>query len=411
MRWIEIDATSLDLQARDLLDAVRQRQAELPGLQEDMGLDSPLIVRFLEEQGQLLFRAVTACTPDAFAVEADQDAEPFGYHLRIDAADADLPWSCLHNGLRFVLETAPICAAPWSAATDDAPRPRQWMRRLRESRFAASALGESAPAEVARRYRPEGCADPEILFVDGRRSGAGHARAWEEREDLDAMLEAPAAGSRLATLASPSGTPGPAEILRGGHRFQGFHYANLTHRRRDDASVSPGELDLWPDAGDQPGGDLELAGMDPVESLLDEVNARAERDLAPTWSPQSETTAATLARPAWEFEDGPLRPEDLAAHDAAPPLVFSNSYLSLPELGGRFLSAGTSTFVGTQALVSTADARTFAADVYAHLSRGATTADAVREAALAARDRLGADHPLWLSYGVVGAGDLALQYL
>ncbi len=403
MRWIEIDLTSPSAACRELLDMVRERQRELPRLQQDVGLDSPAVARFLQEQGQLLFRAVQAHRPDAFAAEAG--GVEWGRHLVVDAADLDLPWSCLHNGLRPLLEQAPLTASPWGVdATGE--RDRQWMRRRHETLFTDEVLGSSTAADVAGRFRPEHSAEPEVLFVDGRLSGSGRARSAEESLRVESALEQACEGTRLARLDVPTEAPSPAAIVRRGDRYQAFHYADVTHRGPETRTVTPSDLGAWD--GDQPGADLEIVGVDPVESILDEVSARAERDLAPAWVPQA---SAVATAPAWRTEDGPLRPEDLAAHDAAPPLVFSNSYLSLAELGPRFLKAGVSTFVGTQALVGSEDARDFAADVYRALAAGHETAAAVREAALAARDRLGDDHPLWLSYGVTGSGSLALQYL
>ncbi len=119
---------------------------------------------------------------------------------------------------------------------------------------------------------------------------------------------------------------------------------------------------------------------------------------------------ATAGAP-WLLEDGPVQPEELARDGGLPPLVFSNSYLSLPELGSRFLGAGASTFVGPVAAVMSRPAREFAARFYACLADGYCAAAALRAAALACRERYGEEHPVWLSYGLLGYGSLALQYL
>ncbi len=65
MRWIEIDVTRPCGETSELLGVIADRQKELPRLQKDVGLDSPVIVRFFEEQGQLLFRAVQLILSDA----------------------------------------------------------------------------------------------------------------------------------------------------------------------------------------------------------------------------------------------------------------------------------------------------------------------------------------------------------
>jgi len=408
MRWTEIDLTHLEGIADDLLQAVRDRQDELPRLQADLGLDSPMITRFFEQQGRLLFQGVLACVPGAFASETGDD---HGFHLIVPDEHLDLPWNCLHNGIRFLLEDAPICASPWSLDHESEARPRQWMTRWRETRFADDALGRAGAADVARRFRPEDCSEPEILFVNGRRDGPGRARAWEEQAQLDSVLQSACDGVRLARLDAPAEPPSPAGLMRRARNYQAFHYTDMTHRRPDRPATAPADIGGWDAEGDHPGGELDIVGVDQVTSILDEVSARAERDLAPGWTPRPAAEAVAVAAPAWEFEDGPLRPEDLQRLEAAPPLVFSNSWLSLPALGSRFLRAGTSTFVGTQALVANIDARTFSADVYQAMSSGLGTARAVRDAAMRARDRHGRDHPLWLSYSVVGMGTLALQYL
>ena len=408
MRWIEIDLIDAPTAVVELLQAARARQEELSRLQTDLGLDSPMITRFLEEQGQLLFRAVQLGSPGAFAADP---GTPHAYHLIVSESDLDLPWNCLHNGIRFLLEDAPICASLWGLGPSFESPPLPWMNRWRETSFADDALGDADAAAVARRYRPEDVGEPEILFVNGRADGPGRARAWEERAQLDAALDATCDGVRLARLDAPADPPTPSAIVRRGRSYQAFHYTDVTHRQPKPSTTGPLDIHALSAEGDHPGGDIDIVGVDPVTSILDEVSARAERDLPPSWAARPVATAQACAAPAWEFEDGPLRPEDLKRHQAAPPLVFSNSWLSLPSLGARFLRAGTSTFVGTQALVANRDARSHGAYNYQAMAAGLGAAEAVREAALAAWERLGPDHPLWLSYGVVGMGPLALQYL
>jgi hypothetical protein len=111
------------------------------------------------------------------------------------------------------------------------------------------------------------------------------------------------------------------------------------------------------------------------------------------------------------LEDGPVQPEQLRGTGQIPPLVFSNSYRSLAQLSWRCLAAGASTFVGTTVPLYSRPARHFAARFYNSLADGHCAATALREAALACREKYGADHPLWLSYGIAGYGSLALQYL
>ena len=56
-------------------------------------------------------------------------------------------------------------------------------------------------------------------------------------------------------------------------------------------------------------------------------------------------------------------------------------------------------------------ARLYAARFYDCPPEGLCTGAALRAASLALRDKYGAEHPAWLSYGMVGYGALALQYL
>ena len=113
----------------------------------------------------------------------------------------------------------------------------------------------------------------------------------------------------------------------------------------------------------------------------------------------------------WLLEDGPLPPEKLGRGGAVPPLVFSNSYLSLPALGERFLAAGASTFVGPLIPLYSRPARKFVGRFYSFLADGLCTAAALRAAALSLREQLGPEHPAWLSYGITGYGSLALPFL
>ncbi|HPF34048.1 MAG TPA: CHAT domain-containing protein [Candidatus Krumholzibacteria bacterium] len=396
MRWIEIDLTGfLDDDSRRLLSAVRDRQRELPRLQRDAGLGSAQVVRFLAEQGERLFGVVRGRTDAALDLAGD---EPLGLHVVTE--DLDLPWTCLHDGLRFLLERMAITASASARSEQTAP----WVRRRRDSDFAAAALGPDAPADVARRFRPDGCAEPEILYVAA--ADAAQARSREEQAALEKALDQVHDGVRLGRLKTPASTPSPSLLLKRAVSVQGFHYAASTvHPAPDEAGVPAADLGAWQDVAEV-GDELEVVGVDPVDALLDTLSERAET--APLPLPAA---VAVAAAPAWRFDDGHLRPEDLQGLQAVPALVVSNSYLSLSALGSRFLAAGASTFVGTQALVTAGDARDFAADFYTALGRGRGAAAALREASLAARERRGADHPLWLSYGLLGAGDLALQYL
>jgi hypothetical protein len=245
--------------------------------------------------------------------------------------------------------------------------------------------------------------------------------------EADAIRRALAAGPLdrpLARLRILADVVTPQLLRQRGSLYQGLHFAGPT-------SCAPAARELqeqaWlaellatgttdPVPGESPeqlcGAELDVVGIDPITALLDQVAAGAEgRAAAGRTQPPPATTTATLDHHSWLLEDGPIQPENLGAEGAVPPLVFSNSYLSLPDLGPRFLAAGASAFVGPVAPLYSRPARKFAGRFYNFLADGYSVAAAHRAAALACRDRFGAGHPVWLSYGVLGRGILALQYL
>ena len=114
---------------------------------------------------------------------------------------------------------------------------------------------------------------------------------------------------------------------------------------------------------------------------------------------------------SWLLDDGPVKPEHLERGAAVPPLIFSNSYRALPELGLRFIHAGASTFIGPVVPLFSRPARIFAGHCYGAMGEGWGAGAAVWRAAQVCREELGAEHPAWLSYGLQGYGKLALQYL
>jgi len=405
MRWIEIDLTMPHEEEtfRERLETVRDRQLELPRLQDDCGLDSPLIVRFMAEQGQRLFRVLQGHVPESLTLEGD---DPVGFHLHVKASDLTLPWNLLHDGLRFLLERAAICASTRPLIPETIPGDQPWLARHHETRFTDEALGTSSPDATARRYRPIECADPEVLFLSTGGNASVQIHARQERHIIDSALATSCGGIRLAGLDSEANVLTPAELVRRSSCYPAFHYFASTRWPQPVGEAPENGFGRWADIPET-GSSLEVLGVDPIDVLLDEVvSRRADAAVSGAFS-----STATLVEPAWQFEDGHLRPEDLARSGVMPALVFSNSYLSLEALGHRFLDSGASTFLGTQAVISTDDARTYSGDFYHAMALGMNAAAAQRQAALEAKQRHGADHPLWLSYGLVGAGELALQYL
>ncbi len=426
MQWLDIDLTRGQDAAtrRGLLDRAHVQRDRLVRLQQTEGLGSPAVHAAVTELGQLLFRAAQTGNPAAFAPDrADVGAaspalagavaeSPIGYHLVVTTDDLVLPWSCLHNGIRFVLELAPVCADRRSSVKS--ARRGAWSRRWEDQVQAEQTHGPSRLGEVVRRFRPQDCADPGVLFLDGHGRGEGTVQARLERATLDEALAQLGDGQRLAWLESPAGAMTPGRLARSGRRYQGFHFSGATSAPQVQATtvqLSGWEAlarDLMLSAQEER--ELEPVGVDPVTALLDRISERAEQGRSHPWSGGAGNGATT--EPArWQLEDGPVAPEDLARHAATPPLVFSNSYLGLTAFGPRFLMSGASAVVGPHLAVSQPRARAFAGDFYRALAGGATVASALRTASLACRDRSGADDPSWLSYGMLGSGALALQYL
>ena len=213
MRWIEIDltATECDESVCKLLEAVRDRQEELPRLQTDLGIDSPLIVRFMAEQGQRLFRAIQGHVPDSMSFHG-QGA--IGLHLRVQSKDLSLPWNFLHDGLHFLMERVAICAAPWPLEWDRTSTVLPWVARCSETRLTDDALGPASVSDVVQRFRPDNCAAPEVLFLSCSGNAAVRSYAGQERDSVDQALATSCDGNQLATLHSGTMSPTPADIVR-----------------------------------------------------------------------------------------------------------------------------------------------------------------------------------------------------
>lgn len=422
MRWLDIDLTEVrdGSAVSDFLERAEARRDDLAALQRDCGLDSPQVLSGLEEIGQLLFRAAHAADATAFAPDREDgvvrapsaatvaDTPGHGYHLRVDPSHLGLPWTALHNGLHFLIERAPICASTRGAEPTDPER--SWMRRWADDALTEAAFGPATVGDLVDRFRPGDCAEPAILFLDGQAANAGGGQSRLERDMIDGALETLSDGRRLARLETPPPALTPSRLARASRDYKAVHFSGATAvpPRAPDADrawAAPPAAETIVDEED-----LEIVGVDPVTSLLDRINEKADAGRLAPWSDGALNLKVAPA-PAWELEDGPVRPEDLAREHAAPPLIFSNSYLSLASLGPRFLEVGTSVFVGSQLAVAPDRAGEYAAEFYHALARGRSAAEALREAALTCRERWGCHHPAWLAYGIIGSGALALHYL
>ncbi len=373
--------------------------------------DDGAVVEGSRQVGSLLFQAVLAAAPTAFAPVADGLVEPLpreadpvapatGYHLLLPPPLLELPWGCLHNGVHHLLERAVLSIGPRPLGGGGPNPPSPWQRRRRDLLLSRS-LGSLAAAEVLERFRPEACGEPEILVL-GHDQGDGELTAQELAVVQDG-LAAVTAGRRLArAVPAPAAEP-PSRLLRRAAGYQGLHYCGPTASEPalDDPSPLPASLPLatGPDEDE-----LEPVGVDMVTALLDGLEERAAAGRLHRPAAVSTTAAAAC----WLLPDGPLAPETLAAGGAVPPLVFSNGCCHLTRLGARFLEAGCDLVVAPHLPVPPEGARRFAGLFYRELARGRSAALAWHETARRLRDR---GDPTWLRYGLLGDGSLSLLYL
>jgi len=458
MRWIDIElpvaGTSQKLDA--LLDEATILTSGISELQQHEGLDGVLVTERMAAVGRLLFQALVAGDPQAFRPQDNRagarvpnlgrtDIDPLvGYHIVTVPPRLMLPWSWLHNGVGFLLERHPLCSSQVSSQIPEADTPRPWMQRYSEQLFQASSGGAGNAAV------------PEIFFVPGHCQEKIRRLIYREAEGIGSALAA--ARTNRARLHVPDVALTPHDLVTHSLLVQALHYAGPTSQPPDAGLGSDRWLtDLLADATQSPeeqiadmtGLELDAVGIDPVDALLDRVvesYEQADPPLTPVAAAGSAAspidaattdpvgsgqlgsganageTAADRAHSgervgsaphdgSWLLDDGPVRPECMARDGNVPPLIFSNSYLSLPTLGARFLAAGASAFIGPVAPLYSRPARLYAARFYDFLADGLCTGAALRAASLALRDKYGAEHPAWLSYGMVGYGALALQYL
>ncbi|MFH1845611.1 MAG: hypothetical protein ABIF77_20695 [bacterium] len=445
MRWLDIEIPTSDdnPQVTRLLTQAAGRYSQIARIQLNAGLDSPLLLRLMAEIGQLLFQALTCHDPEAMSPDREGPGcnEPeiglpeadllTGYQIVVPPTYLHLPWTWLHNGVGFLLERHPLCASSGSSAPYEQQPVRPWMRRSRATRLEQQVTGGRPLRETLANLRPTECADPEILFVPGHCEEAIRRLIYREADAIRNALNAGPLDRPLARLRILQEAITPVLLTRRGDIYQGLHFAGSTSEplvmAGDDEATWLADLvnleligdtteektGIGPALEEVAGAELDVIGVDPVTALLDAVSETVARrgSAPPPPAPPPQTTSTALAEPTWLLEDGPIQPETLGRGGKLPPLIFSNSYCSLPELGGRFLAAGASVFVGPLVPLFSRPARKFAGRFYNFMADGHSAASAMRNAALACRGELGVNHPAWLSYGTVGFGSLALQYL
>ena len=451
MRWLDItlpepgNCQEFDAQ----LAAAHELAGSVVEIQELHGLDSFRILDLMREVGQILFQAVATADQEAFSParveqnrslpklgQPDHDALT-GYHIVAGTEHLSLPWTWLHNGLEFLFEKHPICASLTGAELLPGQEDRPWMQRMTRSRFLVGEDGSSSLRDTVAQLRPDGGLMPELLFVPGHSDRQTRRMIYREAEAITAALEDGFMGTTLTSVKVPASPVTPNDLRLQGPGYQIIHFAGPTGQpaRSDDAQGEYWmtrlieETTAWQDREleDLLGMEGEVLGVDPITSLLDQATDNYERQGPPpapvtvghdaaanssgAGSLQGPPTQHDQAPRSWLLDDGPVQPESMGLSGNLPPLIFSNSYRALPELGQRFTQQGASTFIGPVVPLLSRPARLFAGYCYHAMGEGWCAGAAVWKAAMSCRQELGADHPAWLSYGIQGYGSLALQYL
>lgn len=441
MRWIDIILPQPKTnQAFDaLLDEARVLQTQMTPIQENQGLDSPALLGIMAEVGGLLRKAIARHDPEAFSPQKDfqglavpllgnaEHDDLIGYHLVADPQWLDLPWTWLHNGLEFVLEKHPLCVADHPSDLPPLQDHRPWMTRLQRAGFLVGPQGGSELTQTLDQLRPWDLATPEVLFVAGHTDQQIRRMIAREAEAIQSALAGGDLGECLARLDLPQESMTPAELIWGGIHYQAIHFGGHTSQPGVETDSKDqhwmnhlleqtlaSEDAQWESAM---GVETEVLGVDPITSLLDSVSEHYDREGlrenqagGGSRSIHGGNPGAQVA-PPWLLDDGPVEPENLGQSGGMPPLVFSNSFRALPELGARFARAGASTFVGPLMPLFSRPARLFTGYYYGNLADGWSCGPALWKASRQIREELGRDHPAWLSYGMMGYGSLALQYL
>ncbi len=448
MRWIDIilPQPETNQEFDTLMAEAAYLTTEADDWQDRHGLDSSLIIDLMARVGQRLFRAISEYDSQAFSPDRQEPGTRtphigipehdnlMGFHIVTGEKWAAMPWTWLHNSLDFVLDKHPICTSNMASQIPEPGVQRPWMSRLIRAEFLVNDEGDSDLYSTLDQLRPEDLAAPEILFVPGHTDEPIRRLIFREAEAIEGALAGSRLGQNLADLDLPQESITPADLKTRGINYQAIHFAGPTSRP---ALVADTQGQFWMnrliDEVNTPedreleaaiGVEAEVIGIDPITSLLDSVSEKYERE----GLSENRVGSGSIAKGAqqsgsknqgpisgsvtpWLLDDGPVEPESLGANGGMPPLVFSNSYRSQPELGLRFTAAGASTFIGPVLPLFSRPARLFAGYLYKNLADGWCSGGALWQAAHQIKQELGPDHPAWLSYGVRGYGSLSLQYL
>jgi len=458
MRWLDIilPEPGIHQEMDRLLSQAVAQMARTPEIQARDGLDAVSMVEVFAKVGQHLFQAIVAVDPEAFS--PDRPAGPAvgpsldipdhdslrGYHIVADPKIVDLPWHWLHNGVGFLLDKHPICTGVTSAKLPAEAAQRPWMQRWLRAGFLVAEDGSNHLKGILSQLRPATAAQPHMLFVPGHTDRKLRRLIYREAEAIQGALQMGCHGEILAQMEVQPDPITPSALYAQGFMYQALHFAGPTSlpATPDDAKGEAWMNQLIDDTSAPEDRDIEgrfglegeVLGVDPITSLLDDVTAKYELNGPPL--PVKNTNAAQTAssgdsaaisggnegrshmlasppntRRSWLLDDGPVDPENLGRGGLLPPLIFSNSFCALPEMGHRFIDSGASAFVGPVVPLFSRPARIYAGYFYQALGEGWSVGAAVWKAAQDCREEFGDEHPVWLSYGIQGYGTLALPYL
>jgi hypothetical protein len=270
-----------------------------------------------------------------------------------------------------------------------------------------------------------------MFFVPGHTDRKLRRLIYREAEAIQGALSSGCHGEILAKMEVPADPITPNDLTERGFMYQALHFAGPTSlpATLDDAKGEYWMNQLINERAEgtvdsietQFGLEGEVLGVDPITSLLDTVTEKYELNGPPVEVPVHSQRArngdslrpgADEAPPkSWLLDDGPVNPASLGRSGLLPPMIFSNSFCALPELGQQFIKAGASAFVGPVVPLFSRPARIFASHFYSAFGQGWSVGAAVWQASRACRQEFGEEHPVWLSYGVQGYGTLALPYL
>lgn len=443
MRWIDIFLPEPGKSAE--FDAIcaeaAAAAAQLESFQKRDGLDAVTVIDGMSAVGRLLFKALNEARPGALAPERHRAgfstldlSDPVynglvGFHLVGRDGQLDLPWIWLHNGLEFMFRGHPLCvgAQPADPALQEFQRP--WVMRQLRSRFLVGQHGESTLPAILPQLMGKKNQPPQILFVPGHGDRRIRGLIFREAEVVMSALDGGSLGRPLGSVFVPDGAVTPADLAAKSLAYQALHYAGPTseaaqydasegqywmNRMLEEASQLPDHQ--WEELAGMEG---EVLGVDPITSMLDDISERYNREggVSVPVGQEAQAGSGGTVRPAaagnggWLLPDGPVDPLQISRGGGMPPLVFSNSYRALPQLGRRCAAAGASTFVGPMVPLYSRPARHFAGRFYASMAAGWCAGAALWQAGAAIRDEFGKEHPAWLSYGIQGSGSLALPYL